>query len=472
MAQQDKTRVVVIGGGPGGYPAAFLAADLGCQVTLVDTRVDPGGVCLFQGCIPSKALLHVTRLLNEAREAEAWGVRFSKPDIDLARLRAWKGQVVGKLTGGLGLVGKQRHVTFVEGRARLLDAHTAEVARARGGTERMTFDYAILATGSGPVRISDFPASPHIWDSSDALELREIPGSLLVVGGGYIGLELGSVYAALGSKVAVVEAMPGLLPGADRDLVSHLHRRLARSFTAIHVSTKVERLEETSDGLRAKLIGLDLADSFPRFDRVLVAVGRKPLSADLGLENTRARVDARGFVEVDEQRRTAEPSLFAIGDLAGEPMLAHKATAEARVAAEAIVGRPSAYEPRAIPAVVFTDPELAWAGLTEAQARSEGRDVKVSKFPWSASGRATTMGRNDGLTKLIIDPHDERLLGVGIVGIGAGEMIAEAVLAIEMGARATDLKLTVHAHPTLSETLMEAAELYFGQSPSIATRVS
>lgn len=471
MAQLQTPRVLVIGGGPGGYPAAFLAADLGCQVTLVDTRVDPGGVCLFQGCIPSKALLHVTRLLHEAREAEAWGVRFSPPAVDLAKLRAWKDGVVGKLTGGLGIVGKQRHVTFVEGRARLLDPHTAEVARVTGATERITFDYAVLSTGSAPARIPGFPADPRIWDSSDALELREVPGSLLVVGGGYIGLELGSVYAALGSKVTVVEAMPGILPGADRDLVSHLHRRLARQFAAIHVSTKVERLEETSDGLHAKLIGLDLVDPFPRFDRVLVAVGRKPLSADLGLENTRAELDARGFVKVDAQRRTAEPSLFAIGDVAGEPMLAHKATAEARVAAEAIVGRPVVYDPKAIPAVVFTDPELAWAGLTEAQAKSEGLDVKVAKFPWSASGRATTMGRNDGLTKAVIDARDERMLGVGIVGVGAGEMIAEAVLAIEMGARATDLRLTVHAHPTLSETIMEAAEVYFGQSPSIATRV-
>ncbi len=465
-------RVLVIGGGPGGYPAAFLAADLGCQVTLVDTRVDPGGVCLFQGCIPSKALLHVTRLLNEAREAEAWGVRFAPPSIDLAQLRNWKDGVVGKLTGGLGLVGKQRRVTFVEGRARLLDGHTAEVARAEGPTERLSFDYAVLATGSEPARVPGFPAGPRVWDSNDALELREIPGALLVVGGGYIGLELGSVYAALGSKVAVVEATPTLLPGADRDLVAQLHRRLAKSFASIHISTKVEQLEETSDGIRAKLIGLDLVDPFPRFDRVLVAVGRKPSTAELGLENTRVQLDPRGFVRVDAQRRTAEPSLFAIGDIAGEPMLAHKATAEARVAAEAIAGRPAAYDPKAIPAVVFTDPELAWAGLTEAQAKTEGVDVKIARFPWTASGRATTMGRNDGLTKMVIDARDERLLGVGIVGVGAGEMIAEAVLAIEMGARATDLKLTVHAHPTLSETLMEAAEVYFGQSPSIATRVS
>ena len=297
-----------------------------------------------------------------------------------------------------------------------------------------------------------------------------MPRSLLVIGGGYIGLELGSVYAALGSKVTVVEATPGLLPGADRDLVGFLHRRIARSFAAVHLSTKVEWLEETADGITAKLIGLDIADPLPRFDRVLVAVGRKPLSQDLGLENTRAQVDARGFIKVDAQRRTDEPSLFAIGDVAGEPMLAHKATAEARVAAEAIAGRPAAYDPKAIPAVVFTDPELAWAGLTEAQARAEGRDIKVSRFPWTASGRATTLGRNDGLTKMMVDARDERLLGVGIVGVGAGEMIAEAVLALEMGAQATDLMSTVHAHPTLSETLMEAAEVHFGHSASIVAK--
>jgi dihydrolipoamide dehydrogenase len=439
-------------------------------VTLIDMRLNPGGVCLFQGCIPSKALLHVARLMNEARDAAAWGLLFAPPTIDLEKMRGWKEGVVAKLTSGLGLVGKQRHVTFLEGRARLVDAHTVEVAREGGGVERLSLDYGILATGSAPAQIPGFPVGPHIWDSTAALELREVPPSLLVIGGGYIGLELGSVYAALGSKVTLVEAMPGLLPGADRDLVSHLQRRILKSFQAIHVSTKVEQLAERDQGVLAKLVGVDVADPNPRFDRVLVAVGRKPLSRDLGLENTRVQLDPRGFVQVDAQRRTAEPNWFAIGDVAGEPMLAHKATYEGRIAAEAIAGRPSAYDPKAIPAVVFTDPELAWAGLTEAQARTEGRDVKIAKFPWSASGRATTMGRNDGLTKMVIDAHDERLLGVGIVGVGAGEMIAEAVLAIEMGAQATDLMLTIHAHPTLSETLMEAAEVHFGHSPSIVAK--
>ncbi len=470
MAQS--ARVVVIGGGPGGYPAAFLAADLGFEVTLVDPRLNPGGVCLFQGCIPSKALLHVARLMNEARDAAAWGLSYAPPTIDLEKMRHWKDGVIGKLTGGLGLVGKQRHVTFLEGRARLVDAHTVEVAREGGGVERLSLDYGILATGSAPAVIPGFPAGPRIWDSTAALELREVPPSLLVIGGGYIGLELGSVYAALGSRVTLVEAMPGILPGADRDLVSHLQRRILKTFHAIHVSTKVEELAERDQGVLAKLVGVDVAEPNPSFDRVLVAVGRKPLSRDLGLENTRVQLDSRGFVQVDAQRRTAEPNWFAIGDVAGEPMLAHKATYEGRVAAEAIAGRPSAYDPKAIPAVVFTDPELAWAGITEAQARTEGRDVKIAKFPWSASGRASTMGRNDGLTKMVIDAHDERLLGVGIVGVGAGEMIAEAVLAIEMGAQATDLMLTIHAHPTLSETLMEAAEVYFGHSPNIVAKSS
>ncbi|MBI5546583.1 MAG: dihydrolipoyl dehydrogenase [Deltaproteobacteria bacterium] len=468
----DKKRVLVIGGGPGGYPAAFLAADLGCEVTLVDQKVNPGGVCLFQGCIPSKALLHVARLLHETREAGALGLGFAPPTIDLDKLRAWKDGVVGKLTGGLGLVGKQRKVRFVEGRARLLDAHSAMVAKAGDGAgeERIEFDDAILATGSMPVTLPFLPPSPRIWDSTKALELAEVPGSLLVVGGGYIGLELGTVYAALGSKVTVVEATPYLLPGADRDLVTHLQKRLAKQLAAIHVSTKIVEAREDGDGVRVKLVGIDLPELEPRFDRVLVAVGRRPLSKDLGLENTKVKLDARGFVDVDAQRRTAEPSIYAIGDMAGEPMLAHKATYEGRIAAQAIAGHPAAYEPRAIPAVVFTDPEIAWAGLTESQAKTEGRDVRIARFPWSASGRATTMGRNDGLTKLVIDPQDERLLGVGIVGVGAGEMIAEGVLALEMGARATDMMLTIHAHPTLSETMMEAAEVYFGHSPHLGQK--
>lgn len=461
-------KVLVIGGGPGGYPAAFHAADLGFDVTLVDLKPNPGGVCLFQGCIPSKALLHVAKVVHEAREAEAWGVSFGPPAIDLAKVKAFKDGVVSKLTGGLGLISRQRRVALVEGRARLLDAHTALVVRTDGREERLAFDFGVLATGSEPIRLPSMPDSPRVWDSTRALVLDEVPASLLVVGGGYIGLELGSVYAALGSKVTVVEATPNLLPGADRDLVAQLERRLGKLLHAVHLSTRVMEAREDGGGVRVKLSGLGLPDPEPTFDRVLVSVGRRPVTRELGLEAAGVGVDAKGFVEVDAQRRTAQPHLFAVGDVAGEPMLAHKATYEARVAVEAMAGKASAYDPKAIPGVVFTDPEIAWAGLTEAEAKTRGRPVKVARFPWSASGRATTMGRTDGLTKLVLDPVDDRVLGVGIAGPGAGEMIAEGVLAIEMGARSRDLTLTIHAHPTLSETVMEAAEASEGGSPHLA----
>lgn len=459
----------MIGGGPGGYPAAFLAADLGMQVTMVDVKDNPGGVCLFQGCIPSKALLHVAQLINETRESSAWGLTYGPPKIDLDKLRHWKGDVVGKLTGGLGIVGRKRHVRFMRGRARFEDADTIVVrAEGDGGAEeRLKFDAAIVSTGSVPSTVPGFPSSPRIWDSTRALELPEVPKRLLVVGGGYIGLELGTVYAALGSKVSVVEMTGGLLPGADRDLVRHVGARLKNAFEGIHLNTRVLEMKEEGDGVRVKLLGLDLPDAEPLFDRVLVSVGRRPNTQGLGLENTRVEIDSKGFIKVDAQRRTTQPNIYAIGDVVGQPMLAHKATYEGRVAAQAIAGQPSAYDPKAIPAVVFTDPELAWAGLTETEAKNQGKEVKIARFPWSASGRATTIGRNDGLTKLLIDPGTDRLLGAGIVGVGAGEMIAEAVLAIEMGALATDMMMTIHAHPTLSETLMEAAEAYFGHSPHV-----
>lgn len=464
----NSKRVVVIGGGPGGYPAAFRAADLGMDVTLVDVKANPGGVCLFQGCIPSKSLLHAARLLNEVREASDWGLSFGTPSIDLAKLKGWKDGVVGKLTGGLGTMSRKRNVRMLQGRARFVDAHEVEVALASGGTERVGFDYAIIATGSVPARLPELPEkSSRIIDSTGALELNDVPNTMLVVGGGYIGLELGTVYAALGSKVTVVEATSGLLPGADRDLVIHLQKRLAKSFDKIMLDTKVASMRETEAGVEVRLLGLDLPESTLTFDKVLVAIGRKPTTEGLGLENTRVVRTPRGFIQVDGQRRTAEPHIFAIGDVAGDPMLAHKATYEGRIAAEVIAGQSAAYDPKAIPAVVFTDPELAWAGLTETEARMAGREIRVARFPWSASGRATTLGRNDGLTKIVIDPRTEQVLGVGIVGVGAGEMIAEGVLAIEMGARAADLMMTIHAHPTLSETVMEAAENYFGHSPHV-----
>ncbi|HRZ11276.1 MAG TPA: dihydrolipoyl dehydrogenase [Kiritimatiellia bacterium] len=457
----DKKQLVVIGGGPGGYPAAFLAADLGMKVTMVDQEANPGGVCLYRGCIPSKALLHVAKLLNETREAAAWGVKYAAPQLDIEKLRAWKNSVIDRLTGGLGQLRKQRNIEFIRGRARFSGAGGLVVA-TDSGEQKLAFEQAILASGSRPATIPGPPASPRIWDSTAALALESVPKSLLVIGGGYIGLELGSVYAALGSRVTVVEMLSGLLPGADRDLVTPLSRRIEKQFAAVLLNTRVAEVKETPEGIHVRFDGRDIKEPVQVFDRVLVSVGRKPNSGDLGLETTRIKPDAKGFIPVDEQRRTAEPSIFAIGDVAGEPMLAHKATHEARVAVEAALGKKTLFEPRAIPAVVFTDPEIAWCGLTETEAQKTGQPVKVARFPWAASGRALTLDRPEGVTKLIADPETGRVLGVGMAGPGAGDMIAEAALALEMGATAEDLALTIHPHPTLSESVMEAAELLLG----------
>jgi dihydrolipoamide dehydrogenase len=458
------TRVAVIGAGPGGYAAAFRAADLGMQVSLIDSEPNPGGVCTFKGCIPSKALLHAAKVLDEAKHADAFGVSFGKPSIDVDKLRAWKEAVVKKQTGGLGLLAKARKVEFVQGRASIVDGKTLSVETG-GGERRIETDYIVIATGSRPSTVPNVSIdSPKVLDSTSALDLPDVPARLLVVGGGYIGLELGTVYAALGSKVTVVEMTDGLLPGADRDLAAVVARRMATTCEAIWLETKVTGVKDGPKGLSVTFEGKAAPAGAQNFDRVLVAVGRRPNSAIPGLDKTKVQVNPRGFIEVDGQRRTAEPSIFAIGDVVGDPMLAHKASHEATVAVEAIHGRPTVFEPRAIPAVVFTDPELAWAGLTETEAKKQGITVEIAKYPWAASGRAATLDRSDGLTKLVIDPETERVLGVGIVGSGAGELIAEGTLAIEMGAVAADLALTIHPHPTLSETVMEAAEMFFGES--------
>lgn len=464
----NPTHVAVIGGGPGGYAAAFMAADLGLQVSLVDPEINPGGVCLYRGCIPSKALLHVSKVINETKEATNWGIEFGKPKIHLDKIRTWKESIIQQLTQGLGDLSKRRNVNFIQGRARFADAHTLSIDKADGDSENLPFDYAILATGSQPFIIPSLALdSPRFMDSTSALELEDIPKSLLVIGGGYIGLELGSVYAALGSKVTVVEMTSSLLPGADGNLVNILGKRIRQQMHAVLLNTRVAELKEQKNGIRARFDGENLDKTEQIFDKVLMAAGRKPVTDGLGLENTQVQLDEKGFVTVDAQRRTNEPTIFAIGDIAGEPMLAHKASHEGIVAAEVIAGHKVAFEPAAIPAVVFTDPEIAWCGLTENQAKEQGRSIKVARFPWAASGRAMTLDRTDGLTKLIIDPDTDRVLGVGIVGAGAGELIAEGVLAVEMAALASDIKLTIHAHPTLSETMMEAAEAFYGTSTHI-----
>ena len=468
--ENQKLHIAVIGAGPGGYAAAFLAADLGMQVTLIDPESNPGGVCLYRGCIPSKALLHVAKLIEESQQAKNWGIDFPRPNIDLARLRTWKEGVIKKLTGGLGQLSKQRRVEYIQGRAAFDNSTTLRISKNDGSETVLSFDRIILATGSRPAIIPKFKLeSPRVMDSTGALNLEDIPGSLLVIGGGYIGLELGSVYAALGTRVTVVEMLPGLLPGADRDLVVPLHKRLEKMFEAILLNTTVASLREDGAGIRASFEGTGVKDENREkvFDRVLVSVGRKPNSEIPGLDKTQVQVNPRGFIEVNKQLQTADPNIYAIGDVVGEPMLAHKASHEGRVAVEALAGHKVAFEPNAIPAVVFTDPEVAWCGLTETQAEKEKREIKVAKFPWGASGRAVTIDRPEGVTKLIIDPQTERVLGVGIVGAGAGEMIAEGVLAIEMAALASDIAMTIHPHPTLSETVMESAEVFFGTSTHV-----
>ncbi len=466
----SSTQVVVVGGGPGGYAAAFLAADLGRSTTLVDPEPNPGGVCVYRGCIPSKALLHVAKLLHEAKQAKAWGIEFGDPKVDLNALRGFKDNVVKRLTGGTGQLVKHRKVRYLQGLAEIADAHSLNVTLTAGGTETLPFEHAILATGSTPAIPPSLAVDdPRVMDSTGALDLPDVPKSLLVVGGGYIGLELGSVYAALGSAVTVVEMTSGLLPGADRDLVDLLARSITKVMHKVLLDTRVVQMKAEKKGIRVTLEGekIEAGEREQMFDRVLVSVGRRPNSKIPGLERTRVKVNERGFIEVDEQMRTAEPSIFAIGDVVGEPMLAHKASHEGRVAVEVIAGEKVAFQAQAIPAVVFTDPELAWAGLTETQAKKDGREIAIAKFPWGASGRAITLDRTDGMTKLIIEPKSERILGVGLVGPGAGELIAEGVLAIEMGATATDLKLSIHPHPTLTETLMESAEVFFGQATHV-----
>jgi dihydrolipoamide dehydrogenase len=459
----ERTGLVVIGGGPGGYAAAFRAADLGLEVTLVDAEGRLGGVCLLRGCIPSKALLHAARVIGDARDAERFGVRFGAPEIDLERLRAWKSEVVSGLARGVTQLARRRGVRVLAAYARFRDGGSLEL-EGEGVPRQLGFDHAILATGSAPFIPPPLGAEDdRVMDSTAALDLPALPDRLLVVGGGYIGLELGTVYAALGAKVTLVELTGDLLPGVDPDLVRPLEERLERLFAVNYKSTRVVRLVPEEAGVRAYLDGAGV-DSQQLFDRALVAVGRRPRTEGLGLEAAGVELDETGSIRVDRRRRTTAPRILAIGDAAGEPMLAHKAAREGKVAAEVVAGSPAEFDSRAIPAVVFTDPEVAWCGLTETRAAAEGRAVEVRRFRWSASGRAHTIGRTEGLTKLLFDGETERVLGMGAVGPGAGELIAEGALAIELGATARDVAETIHAHPTLAETTAEAAAAFLGQA--------
>ncbi|MFL5338860.1 MAG: dihydrolipoyl dehydrogenase [Gemmataceae bacterium] len=457
-----QTQLLVIGAGPGGYPAAFAAADHGLKVTMVDADPQPGGVCLNRGCIPSKALLHVAKLVHEAKAAAAFGITFGEPKFDLDKLRTFvQKSVIAKLNSGIVQLCKARGVEYIKAKATFEDSQSVSLSGETTG--KVKFDHCIVATGSVPAMPRIFNiGDQRVMDSTGALLLPDVPKKLLVIGGGYIGLEIGQVYAALGSKVTVVEALDTILALADRDLVKPLEDRLKKDFEAIHISTKVASLKATPPGIVAALEGKEVPAE-ATFDRVLVAVGRRPNSSGFGLDKTKVELDERGFIKVDRQRRTRDPHILAIGDVAGDPGLAHKATAEAKVAVEALLG-----EPAAIPAVVFTDPEIAWCGLTEREAKEQNVKVDVLKFPWAASGKAISQARTDGLTKLLVEPVTQRVLGMGIVGVGAGDLISEGVLAVEMAAVARDVAESIHPHPTVSETIMESAELALGSATHLA----
>jgi dihydrolipoamide dehydrogenase len=455
-------KIVVLGGGPGGYAAAFLAADKGIDVTLIDAGKKPGGVCLHRGCIPSKTLLHLAHLINETKEAKTWGIDFGEPKIDLDAVRNSKDQIIDKMATGLAQLCKQRKVEFVSGKGKFKDSQTIEI-----NDKLYPFDHCILATGSRPIQ--PFQNDSNLIDSTGALDLESIPEKLLVIGGGYIGLEMGSVYAALGSQVTVVEMKDGLLTGVDRDLIRPLQHRIKNQFEAIHLNTKVTEIKQVESKAHVTIEN-ESGTKNKIFDRVLVSVGRAPNTDELGLENTQVKLNNKRFVIVDSQQKTSDPNISAIGDVIGGAMLAHKAAHEAKVAVEVINGESSNFNNRVIPAVVFTDPEIAWAGLTEIEAKAQGKEYSIAKFPWGASGRAQTLGRGEGMTKLIIDPGSDKIIGVGLTGVGAGELIAEGVLAIETGTKAKDLALSIHPHPTLSETLMEAADLFYGTATHIYKR--
>ncbi|MCX6892391.1 MAG: dihydrolipoyl dehydrogenase [Verrucomicrobia bacterium] len=464
-----KTEIVVVGSGPGGYAAAFYAADLGKKVILVEREKVLGGVCLNRGCIPSKALLHAAHSITSARESERRGITYGPPSIDLPKLRAWKESILSRLSSGVGQLAKMRGVQVMQGRGYFEDSRTLRVETDQG-QQFVKYDHAIIAVGSKPAMPRDFDlGNPRVMTSTEALELEDIPENLLVIGGGYIGMELGTVYATFGSKVVLVEALDSILAGADPDLARPVVAYAKKAFKEVRLRTKVGKMSTSGKQIKVEF-NADGQKKEELYDRVLVAVGRSANADDLGLENTKVSFDEKGFIHVNEKQQTTDPAIFAIGDIAGGVLLAHKASKEGRIAVEVIAGQDSAFVDVTMPAVVFTDPELAWCGLTESEAKAKGIEVAVARFPWAASGRALSFDHPEGLTKLLIEPDTERILGVGIVGYGAGELIAEGVLAVEMGATAKDLALAVHPHPTLSETIMEAAEAFYGHSTHTMVR--
>ena len=463
MSSNLQTEVVVLGSGPGGYTAAFRAADLGKKVVLVEYYSNLGGVCLNVGCIPSKALLHMAKVLNEAHEVSEMGITFAKPEIDITKMRAWiEKNVIGRLTSGLEGLAKLRKVTVVSGRGSFASANQLDVQNAAGETTSINFEQAIIAVGSSPIKLPFLPDDQRIMDSTQALLLKDIPENMLVLGGGIIGMEMGQVYQALGSKVSVVELTPQLMPGVDKDLIMPLQKRIQTQFNAVMLNTKVVKVDAKQDGLWVNFEGKEAPDKPLRFDKILSSVGRKSNGADICAEKIGIKVDERGFIPVDNQQRTNLPHIFAIGDVTGNPMLAHKAIPEGKVAAEVIAGKKHFFEPKCIASVAYTDPEVAWLGLTETEAKAQNIDYGKGVFPWAASGRSLSLGREEGVTKLIFDKKTNVIIGAGIVGPNAGDLIAEAALAIEMGCYVDDIALTIHPHPTLSETLCQAAEVYEG----------
>ncbi len=460
--QQDKKELVVIGAGPGGYRAAFMAADLGMEVTLIDKEEKPGGECLYRGCIPTKALLHAVKLKDAATSADPMGISFSAPDLDVDKMSAWKQGVIDQLTGGLAGLVKGRKIEYLRGTATFSSDHTIVFEDTSGKTRELPFEQAIIATGATPIRLKGLePDGDRIMGSEAALELKNISGKLLVVGGGYIGLEMAAIYHGLGSEVSIVELTDGFMPGTDRDLVKTFNRSAKAIFNDIFLETSVKEVKKNKTNLRVTFEGRD--DRFSKsYDQILVAVGEQPDHEKLELENTGVETDEKGFIQVDDRQRTSVSNIYAIGDVAGGPLLAHKAMYEGKVAAEVASGKDVVNDARVIPGVVYTEPEIAFCGLTETAAKEEDRAYEKVKFPWAASGRAVAMNEKYGFTKLLVDPESERILGAGIVGKDAGDLISELALAIEMGATATDLALTIHPHPTLSETIMEAAEMYLG----------